>query len=351
MTARVRVAVDGAAGCITLDRPAALNALDLEMFEAVEDALVGWRDDPRVERVVVRGSGRAFSAGGDIRAVRAAAERRDERYLHALYRSEYGANAIISAYPKPYVALVDGVCMGGGMGLAIHGSHRVVTQNALLAMPETAIGFFPDIGCTYVFPRLPHRAGWFLGTTGSRMDAADALWCGLATHFIERGALGECERRLISESSTDGVLSSFAQRAPASSLAEHAGALARCFAGPELRDVLAALSSDPTPWAQETLAMLERMSPSALIVTWALFERGARMTLPECLAMEFYAGRRMIDAPDFAEGVRAAVIDKDRRPVWSPRTFAEVDVAALTAMVDASARDATAPGGTGVLRG
>lgn len=303
---------------LTLNRPEALNALDLPMFEAVERTLLAWRDEPRVRVVVVRGSGRAFAAGGDIRAVREAVLRDDVPYLAALYRSEYGTNGVIAAYPKPYVALIDGYCMGGGMGLAIHGTHRAVSEKAVLAMPETAIGFFPDVGCTYVFPRLAGRIGWFLGLTGYRMDAADALWCGLATHYVPSTAHDGVEQRLREGVPPDEALAAHAVPPPAPRLAEHAAAIARCFAGPLLSGVVAALEAEDSAWSRDTLATLRRMSPTGLAATWDLFTRGATMPLDGCLEMEFHAAQRMLRLPDFREGVRAVVVDKDRDPQWSP---------------------------------
>jgi enoyl-CoA hydratase len=330
----VQARIDGQVGRIILDRPAALNALDLPMFRAVEDALVAWSYDPRVALVVIRGAGRAFSAGGDIRLVREALLRGDAEYLAALYRSEYGTDAIIDEYPKPYLALIDGYCMGGGMGLAIHGSHRVASEKAALAMPETAIGFFPDVGCTYVFPRLPRRVGWYLGLTGYRMDAADALWCGLATHHVASNDLDALEAALRErDAPVDETLACFAQTTPPSQLSEHAAEIERCFSGPTLAGVIAALEREETPWARETLATLRRMSPTGLTATWSLFTRGAAMALRACLAMEFHAARRMLEAPDFREGVRAVVVDKDRRPAWSPPVLEEVDAAAIDAIV------------------
>jgi len=294
-----------------------------------------WRDDPRVALVGIRGAGRAFSAGGDIRSVRDALLRGDAAYLAALYRSEYGTDAIIDEYSKPYLALIDGYCMGGGMGLAIHGSHRVASEKAAMAMPETGIGFFPDVGCAFVFPRLPRRVGWYLGLTGYRMDAADALWCGLATHHVSSADFDALETALRApDASADETLARFRRAAPHSPLSERAGEIERCFSGPTLADVIGALEREDTLWAGETLATLRRMSPTALTATWALFTRGATMTLRGCLDMEFHAARRMLEAPDFREGVRAVVVDKDRRPAWSPSTLEEVDVATIGAMVE-----------------
>jgi enoyl-CoA hydratase len=337
VNAHIRAEIDGSIGRIVLDRPAALNALDLPMFRAVEEALIGWRDDRRVASVVVSGVGRAFAAGGDIRAVRDAVLRGDEAYMRALYASEYGTNAIVAEYPKPYVALVDGYCMGGGLGLAMHGSVRVVTENALLAMPETAIGFFPDVGCTHVFPRLPRRVGWYLGLTGYRMDAGDALWCGLATHHVRSADVPALAAALRAHAVPSDVLPRYAAPAPPSRLAEYADGIERCFGAASLDDAVAALEADGAEWSRDALDTLERMSPTALAVTWALFELGASMPLRACLGMEQCAALRMLRLPDFAEGVRSVVIDKDRHPSWRPASLSAVDRDAVDALVAACA--------------
>jgi enoyl-CoA hydratase len=333
----VRADVDGPLGNLVLDRPAALNALDLPMFRAVEETLVRWRDDDRVEAVTIAGVGRAFAAGGDIRAVREAVLRGDDAYLRALYASEYGTNAIVAEYTKPYVALVNGYCMGGGLGLAMHGRFRIVTENAVIAMPETAIGFFPDVGCTYVFPRMARRVGWFLGLTGYRMDAGDAMWCGLATHHVPARDLVALLDALRGDPSPDRVVSRYAAEPPPSRLAADAARIEQCFGGASLETAIGALEAEDDEWARATLETLRRMSPTALVTTWELFARGARMPLRACLGMEYRAALRMLMLPDFAEGVRSVVIDKDRRAAWSPPSIGDVDAAEIERFVDEAA--------------
>lgn len=329
----------GAIGRIRLERPAALNAIDLPMFQAIERALLAWRDDPRVDAVVTRGTGKAFSAGGDIRAVRGAVLRGDWTYTETLYRSEYHANAIISAYPKPYVALIDGYCLGGGMGIAVHGSHRVVSDSAVLAMPETAIGFFPDVGCTYLLPRLPGNVGMYLGLTGYRMSAADAIACGVADVLVPREHFDALEAAIAENpAEVDALLRRYAQEPPAAPLAPHRAQIERCFGEPTLRGIVGALEDEGSTWAQGTLAVLRRMSPHALAVSFAMFKRSATMTLEEALDMELRVGRVMYRSADFLEGVRAMVIDKDRTPTWSTRTIEAVDDDAVHRMVEDALR-------------
>lgn len=335
VTRNVLVSSGDGIGSIVLNRPDVLNAADGPMFARIEETLQRWHDDPAIEMVLITGAGRAFCAGGDIRTVREAVLAGDFARNDALYRHEYAVNAIIAEYPKPYVAIIDGYAMGGGLGLAAHGSHRVVSEKALLAMPETAIGFFPDVGMSYLFPRLPGGIGMYLGLTGTRVDAADALYCGLATHFVDSARLPELEARLRDRATShDTVLADFTTSPPgASQLAEHRAEIDRCFIAASLDEVIANLEREQTTWSQETLTTLRRHSPSALAVTFALFTAGATMSLRACLEMDRRLGRTMLRAPDFAEGVRAVVIDKDRRPAWSPSRLEDVDQESIARLV------------------
>jgi enoyl-CoA hydratase len=285
-------------------------------------------------RPTIAGVGRAFAAGGDIRAVREAVLRGDDAYLRALYASEYGTNAIVAEYPKPYVALVNGYCMGGGLGLVMHGQFRIVTEKAVLAMPEMAIGFFPDVGCTHVFPRMARHVGSFLGQTGYRIDAGDAIWCGMATHYVPSRDLAALLEALRGDPSPERVISRFAVAAQPSRLAANAARIERCFGAASLDAAIDALEAERDDWARDTLETLRRMSPAALVTTWALFARGARLPLRACLGMEFRAALRMLMLPDFAEGVRSVVIDKDRHAAWRPPSIRDVDEAQVERFVD-----------------
>jgi enoyl-CoA hydratase len=323
---------DNRIGRIRLNRPRALNALDLEMIRAISAILEEWRDDPAVHAVVIEGEGeRAFCAGGDIRAIRQfqLEGRKDE--VEAFFSGEYALNLMIATYPKPYVALVDGICMGGGIGVSVHGTVRVATENALFAMPETAIGFFPDIGATYVLPRLPGFLGTYLALTGARMQGADAVHAGLATHFVPRAALADLSRAL----ARDGVavLASFAEKLPPFSLAPHRGLLDAAFSADSMLDILARLEAERGPFAEQTIATLRGMSPSSLVWSLRLLREGAKRTLPQCLDAELRATRTVTAGPEFLEGVRAMVVDKDRKPSWRPARLEDVDRAAVEAMV------------------
>lgn len=320
----VTARVSAGTGVIELDRPGALNALDLTMVRLITEVLREWRDDDAVRSVVVRStSPKAFCAGGDIRAVRDAGVRGDDAAVRAYFSAEYALNALIARYPKPYTALIDGYAMGGGLGISVHGSARVVTERAVLAMPETAIGFFPDIGASCFLPRLPGGAGRYLGLTGTRISGAAAVGCGLATHYVHAADLPALEAALFGGGDPVRTLDAFAATAPPSELAGHREAIDHCFHADvtglgDIRARLAAQDAD-RDWADETLAVLDGASPMSLDITFDLLRAGAGSALEDCLARELDLACRTAREPDFHEGVRAALIDKDRRPVWSAR--------------------------------
>jgi enoyl-CoA hydratase/carnithine racemase len=330
-TETVHARIDGRVGRIVLDRPRALNALDPGMIRACAAALDSWRDDPAVHAVVIEGAGgRAFCAGGDIRAIRENALAGDAAAVEAFFAEEYALNLAVATYPKPYVALVDGICMGGGIGVSVHGAYRVATERALFAMPETAIGFFPDIGATYFLPRLPGALGMYMGLTGARIAGADAVHAGLATHFVPSERLSTLSETL----ARDGVasLAEAAAPLPAFTLAPHRAAIDRCFSGETVADILAALEREDTDWARETIATLRGHSPSSLLWSHAAIRRGATLTLPAALQAELALTRTVTRHPDFAEGVRAMVVDKDRTPRWSPPRLEDVPEEAIQRM-------------------
>ncbi|NEA57586.1 enoyl-CoA hydratase/isomerase family protein [Streptomyces sp. SID13666] len=323
-------------GVIALDRPEALNALDLTMVRAMTEALETWREDDGVRSVVVRStSPKAFCAGGDIRTIRAASLRGDHAAVREYFAAEYGLNALIAAFPKPYTALIDGFALGGGLGISVHGTARVVTERAALAMPETAIGFFPDIGASHFLPRLPGSVGRYLGLTGARIAGAAAVGCSLATHYVHSSELPALEEALTGGGEPAAVLDRFAVAAPASEIGAHLDAIDRCFSAPELPEVLERLAAEDGDWAADTLAGLRRMSPTSLFVTFELLRRGAGSDLGACLDRELLLACRTARAHDFIEGVRAALVDKDRNPRWSPDPLTDADRAELLSWFDA----------------
>jgi enoyl-CoA hydratase/carnithine racemase len=331
MSDTVLAARDGRIGRLQMNRPAALNALTQEMIAALFAALTAWRTDPHIHAVVIEGlGGRAFCAGGDIRAVRDAALAGDAASIHTFFSEEYKLNRLIAEFGKPYIALIDGICMGGGIGVSVHGAYRVVTEAALLAMPETGIALFPDVGASFVLPRLPGALGYYLGLTGTRISGADAVHAGFATHFVPRAGLPDLSAAL----ARDGVaaLAEFTTALPPFSLAPHRAAIDRCFSAASVEEIFKRLETEGE-WGQATSATLRAASPSSLLWSFGILRRGANRSLAECLDAELSLTRGVCAHPDFAEGVRAMIIDKDRAPKWSPPALEEVDQSAIEEML------------------
>ncbi len=314
---------DGRIGRLKLDRQKALNALDLPMIRFIRQTLDDWRADAGIEAVVVESEGRAFCAGGDIRAVRAHVLADAYAEAERFFVEEYALNGAIAGYPKPYISLIGGICMGGGLGISVHGTQRVVTEAAVMAMPETAIGLAPDIGASYFLPRLPGFLGTYMALCGQRLQGADCVHAGLATAFVPAAELPALSTALAEEGPS--AVARFTAPLPAYSLAPHLAAIDRCFSGESLPGIVAALEAEGTGWAAETLAVLRTMSPSSLCWRLGLIRAGARHSLETCLAAELSLVTRIIRLPDFAEGVRAMVVDKDRAPRWQPARIEDVD--------------------------
>lgn len=317
----------GGLGVITLNRPKALNALTREMCVAMKAKLTEWARDDQVRTVVIRGSGeRAFCAGGDIRSLYQAGKAAVPEALK-FYRDEYRLNATIKHFPKPYVALLHGIVMGGGVGVSVHGSHRVANETVMFAMPETGIGLFPDVGGSYFLPRCPGEIGMYLALTGARLNTADTVCAGVATHFVPAK---ETEALLASlEAGTDPemALRSFVEIPGKASLAESREEIDRSFAADSLDGVLAGLEGDGGGWAAAMLETLRKKSPTSLKITFHQMREGARLSFDDCMRMEFRMVARVMEGHDFYEGVRAAIIDKDNAPRWNPATLADVSSA------------------------
>jgi len=327
----IRARRDGRVGRIVLNRPQALNALTLPMIRACAQLLREWRDEPRVHAVVIEGAGeRAFCAGGDVRALRQFELDGEHHKAEAFFSEEYELNLMIATYPKPYIALIDGICMGGGIGVSVHAPYRVATEHAAFAMPETAIGFFPDIGATFFLPRLPGELGRYLGLTGARVTGADAVHAGFATHFVPRSGLQALSQALATDG--PGALGSHNTTLPAFSLSAQRAAIDQCFSPNSVREIVQRLEALGDEWATKTLGMLRTVSPSALCWTLEALRRGANLTLPQCQAAELALTRTTMRHPDFAEGVRAMVVDKDRKPNWRPSRIEDVDSAVTASM-------------------
>ncbi|WP_017603704.1 enoyl-CoA hydratase/isomerase family protein [Nocardiopsis alkaliphila] len=313
----------------TLNRPRAINALDHEMVRALAVALDSWEKDDSVAVVLVDGAGeRGLCAGGDVRAIRASAMDGDDRAAR-FWRDEYHLNARIARYAKPYVAFMDGVVMGGGVGISAHGAVRVVTERSKVGMPETTIGFVPDVGGTYLLSRAPGQIGVHLALTGAAVGAADALYVGLADHYVpsERlSALAEVLTEADSEAAVTEAVGRFAQIAPASTLAGHRSWIDTCYAADTVEEVIERLRAHRDPAAVQAAETIETKSPTSLKTTLAALRRAREAgSLEEVLEQEYRVSCATLAWPDLVEGVRAQVVDKDRTPRWSPPTPADVD--------------------------
>lgn len=324
----------GDVGRITLNRPRALNALTLPMIEELHACLDRWVGDPGAVLVLDSASPKAFCAGGDIRAIRqnTLEDRHDDSM--AFFAAEYELNARLAEFKTPIVALIDGICMGGGLGLSVHGPFRVLTERALMAMPETAIGFFPDVGASYFLSRLPGALGVYLGVSGYRVDAADALYVGLGTHLVADTAAVVPALQRRRDKSIDEVLRGLAQPTigahnKPSGVAVHRDEIAHCFGMPTIGEIWSRLKKSDTPWARHTMDTLAAMSPLSLDVTVAVLTAGKQMSLRQCLDMELQVSNHLVRTPDFVEGVRAMLVDKDRAPQWTGAGAQAFDIAAV----------------------
>jgi len=325
MDSHVRCEKHGALGLIILDRPKALNALTHGMILAVTGQLQAWAGDDSIKTVAIRGAGdRGFCAGGDIRMVQQAAAAGSDDGARLL-RDEYRMNALIGAYPKPYIALIHGICMGGGAGLSVHGKYRFADASLDFAMPETAIGFIPDVGSSYFLSRLPNQMGLYLGLTGTRIGLGDALDAGLMTHAIGKDDFEPVIERLAKDEAPNKAVASFARMPASGPLRQHRLRLATIFSAPSVEAILERLERDGSDFALETAQIIRTRSPTSLKLVFRQLREAAALDLKQCLAMELRLALRVMKGHDFGEGVRAALIDKDRNPKWQPASLAGVE--------------------------
>ncbi|MCX4530868.1 enoyl-CoA hydratase/isomerase family protein [Streptomyces sp. NBC_00841] len=316
--------VEGRVGHVILNRPKALNALSHGMVRRVDETLTDWEHDPDVETVVITGAGeRGLCAGGDIRSIHEDA-RTGGRASADFWYDEYRLNARIARYPKPYVAFMDGIVMGGGVGISAHGSVRVATERSRIAMPETGIGFVPDVGGTHLLSRAPGELGTHLALTGAPIGVADARLCGLADHFVPSDRLPALLADLATAPVAE-VLPRYATQAPAGELAGHREWIDACYASDRVEEIVRRLLDTGLAEAKEAAGTILTKSPTALKVTLAALRRTRELgSLERALEQEYRIATASLSAPDLVEGIRAQVIDKDRAPKWSPAFLSAV---------------------------
>ena len=323
MSDEVLIRTEGRIGRLSLNRPQALHALTIGMCHAMTEALTAWRDDPAVEAVVLdHSAGRGFCAGGDIAYLRHSVLTDAGVSGRKFFHDEYLLDELIQSYPKPFVSFMDGMTMGGGVGVSQPAKYRVATENTRFAMPETGIGLFPDVGGSWYLSRLPGRTGQYLVLSGARLDGSECLWAGLATHYLPASALDEAKRRIgEAPDAIPAILRKLSVVPPAPKIAAIAPIIDRLFAADRLEDVLAALCADPAEWAQVQFATVRTKSPQASKIALRQLADGAKLTkFSDALAMEYRIVSRVLTRPDFAEGVRAVIVDKDNAPKWDPAT-------------------------------
>ena len=326
MTSEIIARAEGRVGRLTLNRPQALHALNTAMCSAITAALLAWMDDPSIELVLIDHSGeRGFCAGGDIRML-AESGAGDGAAAREFFFIEYRLNHLLFVYPKPVVVIMDGITMGGGVGLAAPAAYRVATERTTFAMPETGIGLFPDVGGGWFLPRMPGHIGLWLALTGARIKAADCELVGMATDFIESAKIEAFKLALMSEpAAVETLLVQFEGDAGRPPIAAHQDEIDRLFGGADLAHILADLEAAQTDWAAEQLKVLSTKSPQTLAVAFRQLQLGgAAESFADNMAMEYRIGVRVVQKPDFIEGVRALIVDKDNAPRWKPDAVAAV---------------------------
>lgn len=324
----------GRAGVITMNRPKVLNALNLTMIRQIYPQLKRWESDNETDIVIIKGAGdKAFCAGGDIRAVTEAGKVGDS-LAQDFFREEYILNNAIGSYRKPYIALIDGITMGGGVGLSVHGRFRVATEKTLFAMPETAIGLFPDVGGGYFLPRLQGKLGLFLALTGFRLKGRDVQRAGVATHFVESKKIPDLQKELVdlkspSAEDVSRVLESYQSQSSLDAekpfiLKKHLSDIDRLFSASSVEGIVKNLKTDGSEFAKKQTETLSKMSPTSLKITLKQLQAGASLSLQDVLVMEYRLSQACMRGYDFYEGVRAVLVDKDQNPKWNPSTLEEV---------------------------
>jgi len=325
-------------GFITLNRPRALNALTLPMLDAILGKLQEWLHNHSVHAVVIHSTcKRSFCAGGDLRSIYEAGKRNDLTFLENIFRKEYTLNCLIHSYPKPYIAFINGIAMGGGLGISIHGSHCFLSEKSLLSMPETSIGFFPDIGATTFLNNAPGKTGLYLGLTGNPFQTADALYAKIGTHYVSStqqqqlfSALENLPKK--SHKAIDTLVKDYTDKPPASLLKTNQELIDALFKGNALSEIFRTLKENKTPFAQETLQTLKKRSSMSLCITFEQLKRGEKLTtFAERMQIEFNLAQHFIRSHDFFEGIRATIIDKDKTFRWQPDSLKKISKTDISA--------------------
>jgi enoyl-CoA hydratase len=327
VTDDVLTSVERGIGRIRLNRPKAIHALTTEMCDAMSEALLKWRNDDNVEAVVIdHAEGRGFCAGGDVVMLAKSGESSEAELAKRFFFAEYRLNHLLFAYQKPTVALMDGITMGGGVGISLPCTFRIATENTRLAMPETGIGLFPDVGGGWYLPRLPGRAGQYMVLTGARFDAGDCSYLGLATHYVEQAALADMVERIAkAPARLQGAVGAASVSPPQSRIEENLPQITRLFASDRLEDIIAALQADDSDWAHSELATIRTKSPLSCKVSLRLLAEGTnRASFAEEMRSEYALATRVVRTHDFREGVHALLIHKTGEPKWDPATPEEV---------------------------
>jgi enoyl-CoA hydratase len=322
MTDEVQMLREGQVGRIRLNRPKAIHALNTAMCAAILAQLDAWRGDGEVRAILIdHAEGRGFCAGGDIRML-ADSGAKDGAEARAFFHTEYRMNHRLFTFVKPTVAFMDGITMGGGVGLSMPCKFRVATENTRFAMPETGIGLFPDVGGGWYLSRLPGRVGPFLALTGARLDGAECLFLGIATHYLPAAALDEVKAKVAADpSALEAILDAYAEDPPAARIEDNLEQIDRLFASDRLEDIYAALEADGSDWAEKELATLRSKSPQTMKVALRLLKEGGHMhDFADEMRQEYAVGCHVVQRHDFIEGVRAVIVDKDNAPRWDPAT-------------------------------
>ena len=321
----------GAIGLITLNRPQVLNSLNHAMIRAMTAQLKIWAKASTIKAVVIKAAeGRAFCAGGDLRSTYERYQKKDIS-LSQFFYEEYHLNRCIFHFPKPYIALLDGITMGGGVGISIHGSHRIATERLVFAMPETGIGFFPDVGGTYFLPRLPCKLGFYLGLVSAKLSSDDCIRMGIVTHKVAHDAIPQLIQALTkhpfhdhAHAAVTAILEPFQTKVESSQFIEQQAEIEACFFKPTMEDIFLSVQKAQHSLCQAAALSIPKKSPTSLKVTLRALQGGEQLDFDQCMKQEFRLACRFLQGHDFVEGIRAVIIDKDQVPQWDPPTLSLV---------------------------